>query len=351
MIQPVAYQYLLDWHLRQYTTDGISSEPDTAKIKRHSGGKTPKIYQPSSGNWKLTTGERKRILLNNIHGVDIDSQAVEVTKLSLLLKVLEGEKKQQLQQDFILERQRILPDLGNNIKCGNSLIGSDFYDNEQMFLLDDETQYRINVFDWDKAFSEIMQRGGFDCVIGNPPYGASLDNDQRNYLQSYVSYEYQGDSYPLFYEKACLLSNDNGLIAMIIPTAWTASQYNKAFRELLVKQLNVQGIVITAKKVFADAVVETLILLAAKNNNSSDSLSVVRWDKKPCAYEYFVSLVNIRNSKAFEFHIFSDPAESAIIAEIQKKTQPLKKYCECVWGVKVYQRGKGKPPQNRNESK
>ena len=88
-------------------------------------------------------------LLNNIYGVDIDSQAVEVTKLSLLLKVLEGETQQQLQRDFISERQRILPDLGDNIQCGNSPIGPDFYENEQMQMLDDETKYRVNVFDWE----------------------------------------------------------------------------------------------------------------------------------------------------------------------------------------------------------
>jgi len=182
----VAYQALLDWHLRQYTVDPDSTEPDEGKIKRHAGGKTPKIYQASGGVWRLTTTERKRILLNNIHGVDIDSQAVEVTKLSLLLKVLEGETQQQLQRDFIKERQRILPDLGNNIQCGNSLIGPDFYEDEQMLLLDDETQYRINVFDWNSAFSEIMRRGGFDCVVGNPPYVVLTAEDMPDAALSYL---------------------------------------------------------------------------------------------------------------------------------------------------------------------
>ena len=66
-------------------------------------------------------------LLNNIYGVDIDPQAVEVTKLSLLLKVLEGESEQTLARQLKLFHERALPDLGNNIKCGNSLIGTDFY--------------------------------------------------------------------------------------------------------------------------------------------------------------------------------------------------------------------------------
>ena len=141
-----AYQYLLDWHLKWY----IDNEPDKwAKTKQ------PAIYQgpspdPRTPNWHLTTAEKKRILLNNIYGVDIDSQAVEVTKLSLLLKVLEGENNQTLANQLRMFHERALPDLGDNIKCGNSLIGPDFY--QQQTMLDDEERYRVNVFDWEKEF-------------------------------------------------------------------------------------------------------------------------------------------------------------------------------------------------------
>ena len=76
---------------------------------------------------QINNCEKKRILLNNIYGVDIDPQAVEVTKLSLLLKVLEGESDETLSKQLKLFQERALPDLGNNIKCGNSLIGPDFY--------------------------------------------------------------------------------------------------------------------------------------------------------------------------------------------------------------------------------
>ncbi len=78
---------------------------------------------------------RKRILLNNIYGVDIDPQAVEVTKLFLLIKVLEGESEQTLETQLRMFQERALPDLGNNIKSGNSFIASDFYDDSQMVLL------------------------------------------------------------------------------------------------------------------------------------------------------------------------------------------------------------------------
>src|SRR5205814_4190394 len=118
-----AYESLLQWHLDFY------SRNDPVKWAK---GNKPVLVQTSSG-WKLTIAERKRILLDNIYGVDIDAQAVETTKLSLLLKVLEGETSQTIQPELLHERA--LPDLGNNIKCGNSLIGPDFYRQQQMTLL------------------------------------------------------------------------------------------------------------------------------------------------------------------------------------------------------------------------
>ena len=121
------------------------------------------------GEWRLTLEERKRILLEHVYGVDIDPQAVEVTKLSLLLKLLEGEDRQTLDPQLALLPQRILPDLDRNIRCGNTLIGPEFYDG-QMALLDEEEMYRVNVFDWQAAFPAVFAQGGFDGIVGNPPY-------------------------------------------------------------------------------------------------------------------------------------------------------------------------------------
>src|SRR5207247_697883 len=117
---------------------------------------TKEIYQGHGGTWQLTTVERKRILLNSIYGLDIDSQAVEVTKLSLLLKVLEGENQQTLMTQLRLFHERALPDLGSNIKCGNALIAQDFYHNRQLNLINQEEHYRINVFDWKDGFPTIL---------------------------------------------------------------------------------------------------------------------------------------------------------------------------------------------------
>ncbi len=161
-----AYQYLLDYHLSWYLTHHSKK----GNVEQGFSPAPQEIYQGRGGQWYLTIQEKKRILLNNIYGVDIDPQAVEVTKLSLLLKVLEGENQDTLERQMKLFKERALPDLGSNIKCGNSLIGPDFYQGKQMNLLDSEEAYRINPFDWQKEFPKIMKQGGFDAVIGNPPY-------------------------------------------------------------------------------------------------------------------------------------------------------------------------------------
>src|SRR5438552_2025067 len=143
-----AYEFLLQSHLDFYTRN------DPVKWAK---GNKPVLVQ-TSGGWRLTIAERKRILLDNIYGADIDAQAVETTKLSLLLKVLEGETRQSLQPVLRMFRERALPDLGDNIKCGNSLIGPDFYQQSELPLLTEDERYRINVFDWHAEFPHIFRR-------------------------------------------------------------------------------------------------------------------------------------------------------------------------------------------------
>ncbi len=142
----VAYQYLLDWYRNQYVQAG--PEPWCK-------GKNPRLRQIGGNDYALTIPERKRILLDHIYGVDIDPQAVEVTKLSLLLKVIEGESAATLGQNRLLFQERALPDLDKNIKCGNSLIGPDFYENKQADTFDSAELLQVNPFDWKHEFPFI----------------------------------------------------------------------------------------------------------------------------------------------------------------------------------------------------
>ncbi len=260
-----AYQYLLDWHLSQYSADPETNEIDEGKVKYHAGGKSPKLYLAADGIWKLTTDERKRILLNNIFGVDIDGQAVEVTKLSLLLKVLEGETSQTLQRDLLKSHERILPDLGNNIRCGNSLVSSDFYENEQIMLLDDEYQHGINVFDWEQSFPETMKSGGFSCVIGNPPYRQLKDPNILSYAkEKYSTCEGRVDLSELFIERASQLTRDGYSFSFIVPAPLLTNQFSRKTRCLLAQKNSLDRIVTFSFPVFSDPTVHTCIFVSRK---------------------------------------------------------------------------------------
>jgi hypothetical protein len=224
-----AYQYLLDWHRDWF----VNHEP-----RKRATGRAPVLYQASGGEWKLTTTERKRILLQNVFGVDIDAQAVETTKLSLLLKVLEGESEQSLATQLRFFHERALPDLGSNIKCGNSLIGTDFYEQQEMLFLDEEERYRINVFDWagKDGFPEIMKAGGFDAVIGNPPYIRiqRISHEESDYLfHNYEAPTSKMDLSLVFLEKGLRITNTDGRIGFICTSQWLTTDYGKNLRRIL----------------------------------------------------------------------------------------------------------------------
>ncbi|MGH9428834.1 MAG: Eco57I restriction-modification methylase domain-containing protein, partial [Terriglobia bacterium] len=217
-----AYQYLLTYHRDWYVKDGAE------KHKKE-------LYQTSAGDWRLTTQEKKRILLNNLYGVDIDAQAVEVTKLSLLLKVLEGESDETLRRQLSFVHERVLPDLGQNIKCGNSLIGPDYFQGQ--LLPDEEAMRRVNPFDWQAGFPEIMEAGGFDAVIGNPPYvriqtmkeWAPLEVEAYKELFASAS-KGNYDIYVVFAEKGLGLLNKTGRLGFILPHKFFQAQHGEPLR-------------------------------------------------------------------------------------------------------------------------
>lgn len=255
----VAYQHILDWHLGHYAAD----DPE-----RHAKGKHPKIYKASNGDWRLTIAERRRILLAHIFGVDIDPQAVEVTKLSLLLKVLEGESGDAIANQMDLFQTRALPDLGSNIKCGNSLIESDFYSiyNPTLFTLDQRLD--VNTFDWDdEFFKEWGTR--FDVVIGNPPYLYSAGKNHPEYFQTrYSTYEYQTDFYQYFVEKSYKLVHDKGVVSFIIPDSWTNLQYFTNLRDLMIFKNKLERITIFDYFVFKKANIENTIFVTTPSKRN-----------------------------------------------------------------------------------
>ena len=301
-----AYQKLLDWHRDWYveklvplleegktpaSKEVLSLLPVgyTAPNKRRGKKKEASrdqppdfpIFEARGGEWKLTTRERRRILLNNIYGVDIDSQAVEVTKLSLHLKVLEGENEETLSKQLQLFQERALPYLGRNIKCGNSLIGPDFYDG-QTSLLEEEEIYRVNAFAWEREFPEVMGRGGFDAVIGNPPYIRIQAMKQwapvevEFYKEHYEAAKKGNyDIYVVFVEKGLSLLNDSGLLGFILPHKFFNAKYGQPLRSLLAAGKHPEKIVhFGDEQVFAGATTYTCLLFLKKSG--SDQLQIIK---------------------------------------------------------------------------
>ena len=151
------------------------------------------------------------ILENNLYGVDINDDSIEITKLSLWLHTA--------------TRNRKLTTLNDKIKCGNSLI-------------DDPDVAGEKAFNWEKEFPEVFENGGFDVVIGNPPYIPTEqipDKDKSFYEKNYKSAFGRINIYPIFYEKGINLLKDNGLLGYITPYTLLKNQYYIEARKLILK--------------------------------------------------------------------------------------------------------------------
>lgn len=252
-----AFDCLLAWHLKWYA----DADNDPEKWVKN------KVLAKVGNDYRLTTAKKKEILLNNIYGVDIDAQAVEVTKLSLLLKVLENASGQ-----LELGMQRILPDLGNNIKCGNSLVGEDYF--EVKLIVDNEERNRVNPFDWASAFPEVFAQGGFDAVVGNPPYiriqaMQEWAAEQVEYFKQKYKAASKGnyDIYVVFVEKALSFLNTKGKLGFILPHKFFNAQYGEPARDLISQGKHISKIVhFGDQQVFDGATTYTCLLFLNKQS-------------------------------------------------------------------------------------
>lgn len=253
-----AYSYLLDYHLDYY-----SKNPK--KFKKE-------IYLYKENQWFLTTEIRKKILLNNIFGLDIDPQAVEISKLSLLLKVLENETGETVNQQLKLFQERALPDLGNNIKSGNSLVDSSFFRQEKSEQVSSEKLSKINPFDWsdkEKGFGQIIDEGGFDIIIGNPPYVKEDKNREifEDVKKTNMKKYYQGkmDYWYFFSCHALDLLKDGGYHSFIAQNNWGTSTGAKTLRKKILNDSKLISFIdFNEFMVFEDAVIQTMVFVLEK---------------------------------------------------------------------------------------
>jgi len=375
-----AYHYLLIYHKNYYSNNG-----KPAKGKKEDT-LTPEGY--------LTTAEKKRILLNNIYGVDIDVNAVEVTKLSLLLKCMEGETQASIAHQLSMFHERVLPTLENNIKSGNSLIDTDYYESR----LDFGDEKKIKPFNWEKAFPEVFaerteeadtkeelkriahqakvhaqkaleystelsekletvyepqvkyeknSNTGFDVVIGNPPYGYMIPQEQQTYFErKYKHQDYQKDLYLLFLERYEHLLKERGTLGVIISNTWLQSITLKKIRSYLLNNFEWDKILLLPEKVF-NAIVDTHVLVFQKEKPRKDhsfQIEVLR------ERNYILSHALIQCDLATNgdpINVSVNKKTKDVFEKISKNNKKLFEMATVYNGAKPFEKGKGTPPQTQ----
>ena len=259
---------------------------------------------------------RRTILINNIYGVDLNEESVEITKLALFLKVCQKDKK--------------LPEIENNIKNGNSLI--------------DTSDISDKPLKWEEEFKDIFDNGGFDIVIGNPPYvrNTDLTNKDKNYFKSsYKSAYKQYDIYVLFFELGLKILKNKGYLGFITSNKFLATEYGKNLRDLLLQGSKINSIIdVSYLRIFKDASTYPVILLLQKELNKSNREDNDIIFQKIENINDLNNNFNIKNVKQSEYNSRGDnrlldvlaSPEFKIINKIDSGSVKLKEIFKCQRG-------------------
>lgn len=185
-----------------------------------------------------------QILEHNIYGVDLNEESIEIAKLSLWLRTAQPKRK--------------LTSLNNNIKCGNSLIES-------------KTIAGDKAFNWKEEFPEVFANGGFDVIIGNPPYAgrsSSIDEEEKRYVKkNYSTSEGKFELYQLFIEKCFkLVKIKDSFISLITPQTWLSIIQATKLRKLVLNNNELYELIFLGKDVFEDASVDSLVFVIRTGN-------------------------------------------------------------------------------------
>ena len=214
------YDSLLRYHFAWY-----NDHPNRAEKEGCTKG--------DDGNWHLSLGQKRKILKNNVFGVDIDHQAVEVAQMSLYLKLMEEETTASSRNYQLEIRETILPPLNKNIVSGNSLIGTDILDGQ---LFPAEEERKVNPMNFEDSFPEVMRRGGFDAIVGNPPWlmAGYYVKESLDYIgEHYLTAKGKFDLYYTFIERGIRLISENGLFGMIVPNKFFHTSAASKLRSLI----------------------------------------------------------------------------------------------------------------------
>jgi len=326
------------------------------------------------GKQYLSLKKKREILLNNIYGVDIDAQAVEVCQLSLYLKLLKDESEFTTQQFFDFEKQALLPSLNKNIVCGNSLIGTDILDG-QLFASDEER--KLNPMNFEDAFPHIFRRQpgmvrepaapyglsheggrrwypespsepcGFDAIVGNPPYILLQILDQphvfRYLSENYRAARYKIDTYHVFIERALALTKPSGRVGYITPNSFLRNKHARELRHAILEQANVELLRLFQYQVFHGANVDTAVtILERAENPAADHQVQIVSSKTPedtAAVHWQTQAVWQRHSEN-HFGLPGAPGSEELQSRIREKSRLLGEFATAYFGIQTFDREK-----------
>ncbi|ATP56231.1 restriction endonuclease subunit M [Pedobacter ginsengisoli] len=252
----------------------------------------------------------KSILENNLFGVDLNEESVEIAKLSLWLRTAKPNRK--------------LNDLNNNIKCGNSLI-------------DDVAIAGEKAFNWQTAFPKIFANGGFDVIIGNPPYGAFITKKEQNfYTKNYNTASYKLDTYAIFIEKGIGITKLNGKLGYIIPYTFLSIQQHRKLREFILG-FNIETLVDLPTKVFESADLDTVILLMTKNI-PTQIIKSGKIQNQEVVISNEIGLTDILNNQDLQINLNNSSVDITLINKIKDLSFTLNDFCEISQGYIPYRR-------------
>ena len=332
------YDLLLNYHGNYY--NALDADDRARCIKRRD-------CVERDGKLYLSLGKRRKILLNNIYGVDIDAQAFEVAQLSLYLKLLQTEtpaSTHQYELDFVHteEMRKLLPDLSKNIVCGNSLIGTDILEG-QLFPSDEER--KLNPMNFEDAFPEVMKRGGFDAIVGNPPWGSFFTNIEKKYLyEHYVNRRGEAESHLFFIERACRLITNVGIIGFITPNTWLAVLNSREIRKFLLENMAFREVCELSKFIFNDApdIIPILLFLSRKRAISMDCTvkraTVIKVEASNFDKVFSATTVPQdiwTKSQDTTINLRASSAVLRITDKCKDKGVPLGDICDILYGIKT----------------
>lgn len=270
-----------------------------------------------------------QILENNIYGVDLNDESIEIAKLSLWLRTAQPKRK--------------LTSLNSNIKCGNSIINSKAIAGEK-------------AFNWKEEFPEVFANGGFDVIIGNPPYVFARDNfrqEEKDYFVSkYVSAKYQINTYLLFMEKAVHILKENGIYGLIIPNSWLMMYSGEGLRKFLLETNKLNQIINLTGFSFETANVETVIILAEKEAiEKENSVEILLNNGNEFYFSHSKKQSEFSKNEGHEFKVFLDDDSDELNMKIIKDSHLLDNLVEIKAGLQAYEKDKGDPKQSAEDVK